>query len=72
MFPGVWGQIRTRLIKTCGEGIDRNWFSKLTANVDEERRGDQAASSDFVLSGTGYSRTISICLSSSAIKKITA
>ena len=38
MFPGVWGQIRTRLIKTCGEGIDRNWFSKLTANIDEERK----------------------------------
>jgi hypothetical protein len=37
MFPGVWGRIRTGLIKTCGAGIDRNWFSKLTANVDEER-----------------------------------
>jgi hypothetical protein len=36
MFPGVWGRIRTGLIKTCGEGIDRNWFSKITANVDEE------------------------------------
>ena len=38
MFPGVWGQIRTRLIKICGEGIDRNWFSKLNANIDEERK----------------------------------
>ena len=37
MFPGVWGRIRTGLIKTCGEGIDRNWFSKLKVNVDEER-----------------------------------
>jgi hypothetical protein len=37
MFPGVWGRIRTGLIKTCGEGIDHNWFSKLTANIDEEK-----------------------------------
>jgi hypothetical protein len=37
MFPGVWGRIRTGLIRTCGEGIDRNWFSKLKVNVDEER-----------------------------------
>jgi hypothetical protein len=36
-LSGVWGRIRTGLIKTCGEGIDRNWFSKLTANIDEER-----------------------------------
>jgi len=37
MFPEVWGRIRTGLIRTCGEGIDRNWFSKLKVNVDEER-----------------------------------
>ena len=37
MFPRVWGRIRRGLIKTCGEGIDRNWFSKLTANIDEEK-----------------------------------
>jgi len=37
IFPGVWGRIRAGLIKTCGEGIDRNWFSKLKVNVDEER-----------------------------------
>jgi len=37
MLSGVWGRIRTGLIKTCGEGIDRNWFSKLKVNVDEER-----------------------------------
>jgi len=37
MFQRVWGRIRAGLIKTCGEGIDRNWFSKLTANIDEER-----------------------------------
>jgi hypothetical protein len=36
-LSGVWGRIRTGLIKTCGEGIDRNWFSKLKVNVDEER-----------------------------------
>jgi hypothetical protein len=37
MFPGVWGRIRRGLIKTCGAGIDRNWFSKLKVNIDEER-----------------------------------
>ncbi len=37
IFPRVWGRIRAGLIKTCGEGIDRNWFSKLKVNVDEER-----------------------------------
>jgi len=36
-LSGVWGRIRTGLIKTCGEGIDHNWFSKLKVNVDEER-----------------------------------
>ena len=34
---GVWGRIRMGLIRTCGEAIDRNWFSKLKVNVDEER-----------------------------------
>jgi hypothetical protein len=38
MFSGVWGRIRTGLIRTCGEAVDRNWFSKLTANVDKERK----------------------------------
>ena len=38
MFPRVWGRIRTGLIKTCGEGIDRNWFSKLKVNVDEQQK----------------------------------
>jgi hypothetical protein len=48
-LSGVWGRIRTGLIKTCGEGIDRNWFSKLTANVDEERKEIKLkASTDFV------------------------
>ena len=37
MFLKVWSRIRSGLIKTCGEGIDRNWFSKLKVNVDEER-----------------------------------
>jgi hypothetical protein len=37
IFPRVWGRIRRGLIKTCGKGIDRNWFSKLKVNVDEER-----------------------------------
>jgi len=48
-LSGVWGRIRTGLIKTCGEGIDRNSFSKLTANVDEERKEIKLkASTDFV------------------------
>ena len=34
---GVWGRIRMGLIRTCGEAIDRNWFSKLKVNVDEEK-----------------------------------
>ena len=38
MFPRVWGRIRTGLIKTCGEGIDRNWFSKLKVNVNEQQK----------------------------------
>jgi hypothetical protein len=36
-LSGVWGRIRTGLIRTCSEGIDRNWFSKLKVNIDEER-----------------------------------
>lgn len=38
MFPRVWGRIRTGLIKTCGKGIDRNWFSKLKVNVNEQQK----------------------------------
>ena len=38
MLSGVWGRIRTGLIKTCGEGIDRNWFSKLKVNVNEQQK----------------------------------
>jgi hypothetical protein len=38
MFPRVWGRIRRGLIKTCGEGIDRNWFSKLKVNVNEQQK----------------------------------
>ena len=37
IFPRVWGRIRRGLIKTCGEGIDHNWFLKLKVNDDEER-----------------------------------
>ena len=32
---GIWGEIRKELIVTYGAAVDRNWFSKLTANVDE-------------------------------------
>ena len=35
---GIWGRVRQSLVETYGEGIDRNWFSKLTANIDEEKR----------------------------------
>ena len=34
----VWGRIRRGLITACGEATDRNWFSKLTANIDKERK----------------------------------
>ena len=32
---GIWGEIRKALIVTYGADVDRNWFSRLTANVDE-------------------------------------
>ncbi len=32
---GIWGEIRKVLISNYGADVDRNWFSKLTANVDE-------------------------------------
>jgi chromosomal replication initiation ATPase DnaA len=34
----MWGRVRQSLIEAYGEATDRNWFSKLTANIDEERR----------------------------------
>jgi len=35
---GMWGRVREKLIEIYGEATDRNWFSKLTANVDEVRK----------------------------------
>ena len=35
---GMWGRMREKLIEIYGEAIDRNWFSKLTTNINEERR----------------------------------
>ena len=35
---GMWGRVRRGLVEAYGEVTDRNWFSKLTANVDEERK----------------------------------
>ena len=35
---GTWGRVRQSLAEVYGEAIDRNWFSKLIANVDEERK----------------------------------
>jgi hypothetical protein len=35
---GMWGRVRQSLIEAYGESTDRNWFSKLTAIVDEEKK----------------------------------
>ena len=35
---GMWGRVRQSLVEAYGDAIDRNWFSKLTANVDEKRK----------------------------------
>jgi hypothetical protein len=35
---GMWGRVRQSLAEAYGEAIDRNWFSKLTANVDEKTK----------------------------------
>ena len=46
---GTWGRVRQSLAEFYGEAIDRNWFSKLTATIDEERREIKLkASTDFV------------------------
>ena len=38
IIAGVWGSIRRSLIKTNGEAVDRNWFSKLIPFVDETNK----------------------------------
>jgi len=35
---GIWDRVRKGLVEAYGESTDRNWFSKLTANIDEERK----------------------------------
>jgi DnaA N-terminal domain len=35
---GTWGRVRQSLVEAYGDATDRNWFSKLIANVDEERK----------------------------------
>jgi len=35
---GMWGRVRQSLIEAYGEATDSNWFSKLTANIDEQRK----------------------------------
>ena len=46
---GMWGRVRAKLIEIYGELTDRNWFSKLTANVDEERKEIRLkAANDFI------------------------
>jgi hypothetical protein len=35
---GMWGRVRQSLVEAYGEATDRNWFSKLTANVNEESK----------------------------------
>ena len=45
----MWGRVRKKLIGIYGEITDHNWFSKLTANINEERREIKLkASTDFV------------------------
>jgi hypothetical protein len=34
----IWGRVREKLIEIYSEVTDRNWFSKVMANVDEERK----------------------------------
>ena len=58
---GTWGRVRQSLAEFYGEAIDRNWFSKLTATIDEERREIKLkASTDFVKDWieTNYLQTI--------------
>jgi len=46
---GIWGKVRQGLVEAYGEATDRNWFSKLTANVDEKRKEIKLkASTDFI------------------------
>jgi hypothetical protein len=46
---GMWGRVRQGLVEAYGEATDRNWFSKLTANIDEEKKEIKLkASTDFV------------------------
>jgi chromosomal replication initiation ATPase DnaA len=46
---GIWGRVRQGLVEAYGEATDRNWFSKLTANVDEEKREIKLkAANDFI------------------------
>ncbi len=33
----IWGRVRQALISTCGEAIDRNWFSKLEAVEGQDK-----------------------------------
>ena len=32
---GMWGRVRQSLVEAYGESTDRNWFSKLTTNINE-------------------------------------
>ena len=35
---GMWGRVRQSLVEAYGDATDRNWFSKLTANINEESK----------------------------------
>ena len=35
---GIWGEIRKALIDQYGAAVDRNWFSKLTVDIDERAK----------------------------------
>ena len=58
---GMWGRVREKLIEIYGEATDRNWFSKLTANIDEVRKEIKLkAATDFIKDWieTNYLQTI--------------
>ena len=46
---GIWGQVSKELVAEYGIDIYRNWFTKLTAKVDENTKTIELnASSEFV------------------------
>ena len=57
----IWDQIRMVLAKQYGDGIDRAWFSKLSANINNNNKEiTLKSSSEFVIDwiNNNYSQTI--------------